>query len=115
MSSPTSDFTSGVESAGKSRRRRYNGAKAETEEFKGTPEDQRQMRRMGLTQETRRGFKTWGMVGFVSSVMMSPQMAWNIMPYTLYDGAPGAYFWGLLLAVPTFALTYTSLAELTAM
>ncbi|KAK3683178.1 hypothetical protein LTR37_020491 [Vermiconidia calcicola] len=104
-----------VESAGKARRRRYNGAKAETEEFKGTLEDQRQMRRMGLTQETRRGFKIWGMVGFVSSVMMSPQMAWNIMPYTLYDGAPGAFFWGLLLAVPTFALTYTSLAELTAM
>lgn len=73
------------------------------------------MRRMGLTQETRRGFKIWGMVGFVSSVMMSPQMAWNIMPYTLYDGAPASYFWGLILAIPTFALTYTSLAELTAM
>jgi hypothetical protein len=78
-------------------------SKKESDTFIGTPEDQRQMRRTGLTQETKRGFKIWGMVGFVGSVMMSPQMAWNIMPYTLYDGAPAVFFWGLILAIPTFA------------
>ena len=54
-------------------------------------------------------------IRFISSVMMSWQMAWNIMPYTLYDGAQASFFWGLVVAVPTFALAYTSLAELTAM
>ena len=115
MPSATSKITSTVVSNGETRQRQQYGENKALDAFKGTSEDQRQMRRMGLTQETKRNFKIWGMVGFVSSVMMSPQMAWNIMPYTLYDGSPGAFFWGLLLAVPTFAFTYTSLAELTAM
>jgi hypothetical protein len=113
-----SSFSSGVPSNGNATTNRSNGrlkSQRESDMFDGTSEDQRQMRRMGLTQETKRGFKIWGMVGFVGSVMMSPRMAWNIMPYTLYDGAPAAFFWGLILAISTFALTYTSLAELTAM
>ena len=80
-----------------------------------TSEDRRQMHRMGLVQQTRRSFSTLSMIGFVSSVMMSPQMAWNIMPYTLWDGGFGSFFWGLIVALPTFAAAYGSIAELAAM
>ena len=76
-------------------------------ELRGTNADQTAMDAMNRKQQLRRTFRVTAMAAFVSSVMVSWPMFWNVIYWPLTDGGRpamfAAMFWSLLVWIPTYA------------
>ncbi|KAI6974444.1 hypothetical protein KC355_g11495, partial [Hortaea werneckii] len=81
----------------------------------GTPNDDREMHRMGKAQELRRNFKFLGIVGFVSILQSSWEGALQSNYFGLYNGGRGGIVW-CTIAVWLFMLCLlASMAEMASM
>ncbi|RMZ03211.1 hypothetical protein D0860_06899 [Hortaea werneckii] len=81
----------------------------------GTPNDDREMHRMGKAQELRRNFKFLGIVGFVSILQSSWEGALQSNYFGLYNGGRGGIVW-CTVAVWLFMLCLlASMAEMASM
>ncbi|TKA22313.1 hypothetical protein B0A50_08038 [Salinomyces thailandicus] len=81
----------------------------------GTPNDDREMHRMGKVQELRRNFKFLGIVGFVSILQSSWEGALQSSYFGLLNGGRGGIIW-CTIAVWLFMLCLlASMAEMASM
>ena len=85
------------------------------EKYRGTAEDDFQMKVMGRVQELRRNLTFITMLGFGSTLICTWEVVMaNILP-ALTNGGTAGFFWGWILVTIGFFLVYASLSKMASM
>lgn len=85
------------------------------EEKKGTAGDQRDMYRMGKSQEMRRNFRFLTIFGFSMILMCTWEVALGTSFFALFNGGTAGFIWLHLVTWIGFLLINTSMAEMASM
>lgn len=91
------------------------GATHLSEEKRGTKDDQRDMFRMGKTQEMKRNFRFVSIFGFSMILMCTWEVVLGTSFFSLYNGGTAGFIWMHLVAWSGFLCINTSMAEMASM